>query len=135
MKNIKKIITPTTIFCVTKNNTVMRYIDDINNIRPIYITFCEYVESKSNTEKNALIRRFLLLKSLQDNNVYTNRSTFKAQLRDADSRVLFRNFMQSYISLNPHLRVYEDQLINIKFDSVLFSQELEELHNNISCLK
>lgn len=113
----------------------MRYIDDINNIRPIYITFCEYVESKTNTEKHALIRRFLLLKSLQDNNVYTNRTTFKEQLRDADSRLLFRNFMKSYISLNTHLRVYEHQLINIEFDSLLFIQELEELHNNISCLK
>jgi hypothetical protein len=113
----------------------MRYIDDINNIRPIYITFCEYVESKSNTEKDALIRRFLLLNDLRYNGLYTNRTTFKAQLQDADSRLLFRNFMQSYISLNTHLRVYEDQLINIEFDSVLFSEELKELRNNISCLK
>ena len=113
----------------------MRYIDDINNIRPIYITFCEYVESKSKTEKDALIRRFLLLKSLRDNDIYTNRTTFKAHLRDVDSRLLFRNFMQAYIALHPHLLIYENQLINIEFDLALFREELEELHNNISCLK
>jgi hypothetical protein len=113
----------------------MKFIDDINNIRHIYRTFCEYVESKSNLEKESLIQRMLLLKSLRFNNVYTNQKTFKVYLRDADSRLLFRNFMRLYLSINPHLLIYEDQLINIEFDSVLFREELQELNNNISCLK
>lgn len=113
----------------------MRYIDDINNIRPIYINFCEYILSKSTPEKEKLIERMLLLNRDQFDDVYNTRTRFRAYMRDTQSITLFRDFIRAYIALNPRLVLYKEQLINIEFNPALFREELEELNNNISCLK
>lgn len=119
----------------TNFNIIMKYIDDINNIRPIYILFCEYIASKPSNEKDELINRLLLLKSSYFIEQHNNRDIFRSYLKDIKTRSLFRNFIKIYISLNPNLVMYEEQLINMEFNSSLFKHELEELTFNTPCLK
>ena len=100
----------------------MNYIDDINNVVPIYESFCEFLEMKPNAEKHEIIARmhtFYINEFVHPMNWTENIQLFKNHLR---TRELFRTFLTIYMLYNPQLRMYKQEIINMQFNTPLFEE-------------
>ena len=103
------------------------YLDDINNVRNIYINFCEYIENKPKPEKDALIQQIKIQNF--DNNQLNNNNNIRQLVRDEHARLIFRTFLTGYVILNSNLINHRLEIINMRFNPEIL-QECFELFNN-----
>lgn len=102
------------------------YLDDVNNVRNIYINFCEYIENKQKPEKDALIQK---IQNVTNNQLNDNNNNIRQLVRDEQARLIFRSFLTRYVILNSHLINHRVEIVNMRFNPEIL-QECFELFNN-----
>ena len=109
-------------------NTIMNYLDNIENIRDIYIKFCEYLDSEP--ERDAF-DKYITERYIQKT---PTRYLIYIYVQFTQSNN-FTNFKNIYLAMNPDLMIYEEEFKNHRFNFNMFREEFEEINNNILVLK
>jgi hypothetical protein len=115
----------------------MSYIDDINNIRKIYVNFCEYLDELPTDIKHIIIEQM----TNYGNDILNNRVPVynvdnpQPFIQHEHVRVKFRSFLTGYVFGNPELRVYKEEIVNIQFNIEHFNEGFEIFNTNDYYLK
>lgn len=126
----------------TFNTIIMNYLDDIENVRNIYIKFCEHMETHPKRDEfiKHIITPYKKHISYDRTVRYVSFNIKLSQLGKFSSliREIFNTFVTLYINdINPHLIIYNEEFTKHKFNYELFRKEYDdfEMNNNIPCLK
>lgn len=124
------------------NTIIMNYLDDIENVRDIYIKFCEHMET--HPKRDEFIKHII---EPYKKHIYYDRTVryvlFNIKLSHLGKfisliREIFDTFVTLYINdINPHLIIYNEEFKKFKFEYELFRKEYDdfEINNNVPCLK
>jgi len=114
----------------------MDYLDDRNNVLNIYESFCEYLETKPNAEKQEIIASLNTFYINENVNHVNWNENIRLLVSHERTRELFRTFLTIYVLRKPELRIYKQQIINMRFNTPLFEEGFEMFEGtNLVCLK
>lgn len=111
----------------TFNTIKMSYFQDEPNVRDFYSKFCEYLETDTEQED---FNRYMTHRYIP----YSHTSYLIYVYIRFTQFDNFTKFKTLYLTMNPHLIIYEEEFKKHKFNYDIFRKEIEEF-NTISYLK
>ena len=114
----------------------MNYLDDIENVRRIYVRFCEFLETMPNDEKHEFIQRMYENPEIKrDMEIYDMPLSYRDIQRFYENEWMFGNFLYDYLRENPELQIYRDEIISMEFNPEQFEEGFEIFTHCLYCLK
>ena len=113
----------------------MNYLDDINNVRPIYIDICTQLEMMQYDDKIATFERITVYgNEILENVQFTGNNLDQLRIH-LMTRELLRTLMTCYVIKNRILSPHRNAILDMQFNLELFQDEYANYYDNIHCLK